>query len=73
MFNDPWEYVTKQQREIAKTINFGLNYGICAPSLKETLKMNGDIEVTLDEAQKLKQTFQRPLSACYKVFAQSRW
>jgi DNA polymerase I-like protein with 3'-5' exonuclease and polymerase domains len=28
-------------------------------SLKESLKMNADIEITLDEAQKLKLTFQR--------------
>ena len=59
MFNVPLEYVTKRQREIAKNINFGLNYGMGAQSLKESLKMNVDIEVTLDEAQKLKQTFQR--------------
>ena len=59
MFNVPLESVTKQQRETAKTINFGLNYGMGALSLKESLKMNVDIEVTLDEAQKLKQTFQR--------------
>ena len=59
MFNVPLEHVTKQQREIAKNINFGLNYGMGAPSLKESLKMNVDIEVTLEEAQKLKLTFQR--------------
>ena len=58
MFNVPSEHVTKQQREIAKTINFGLNYGMGTQSLKESLKMNVDIKVTLDEAQKLKQTFQ---------------
>jgi DNA polymerase I-like protein with 3'-5' exonuclease and polymerase domains len=59
MFNVPLESVTKQQREIAKTINFGLNYGMGAQALKESLKINADIEVTLEEAQKLKQTFQR--------------
>ena len=59
MFNIPLEQVTKQQREIAKTINFGLNYGMGAQALKESLKINVDIEVTLEEAQKLKQTFQR--------------
>ena len=32
---------------------------VWAHKLKESLKMNVDIEVTLDEAQKLKQTFQR--------------
>ncbi len=37
-----------------------------APSLKENLKMNVDIDVPLNEAQKLKQSFQRLYSNVIK-------
>jgi DNA polymerase-1 len=59
MFNVPLEQVTKQQRNIAKSINFGLNYGMGASGLKDKLKIDVGIDVTEEEAQRLKKVFQK--------------
>ncbi|HOW15052.1 DNA polymerase [Methanosarcina sp.] len=59
MFNTPLEMVTKTQRTMAKSINFGLNYGMGAESLKSKLKEDAGVDVTVDEAERLKKAFQR--------------
>lgn len=40
MFNIPLEQVTKEQRNVAKTINFGLCYGMSAKGLAARLNIN---------------------------------
>jgi DNA polymerase I-like protein with 3'-5' exonuclease and polymerase domains len=42
MFNIPIDTVTKEQRFIAKTINFGLTYGMGAPKLRDMLNEGKD-------------------------------
>lgn len=59
MFNVPIDSVTKLQRNIAKSINFGLNYGMGASGLKDKLKIDVGIDVTEDEAKRLKDIFQK--------------
>jgi DNA polymerase I len=59
MFNVPLEQVTKQQRNIAKAINFGLNYGMGASGLKDKLKIDVGIDVPEEEAKRLKNVFQK--------------
>jgi DNA polymerase-1 len=58
MFNVPLEQVTDNQRYMAKAINFGLNYGLGALTLKENLKMNIGVDISEEEAQNMKATFQ---------------
>lgn len=58
MFLVPLEKVTTSQRKMAKSINFGLNYGMGAATLKERLKMDANVDVTEEEAQRLKTVFQ---------------
>lgn len=59
MFNVSLDQVTKQQRNIAKSINFGLNYGMGASGLKDKLKIDVGVDVTEEEAQRLKNVFQK--------------
>ena len=49
MFKVSVDQVTKQQRGIAKSVNFGLNYGMGKRSLKEKLKLETGIDYTEDE------------------------
>ena len=58
MFNVPLEEVTKNQRYMAKSINFGLNYGLGASTLREKLKMDIGLDISETEAQNMKTTFQ---------------
>src|SRR5665647_518546 len=53
------DQVTKQQRGIAKSINFGLNYGLGKKSLSEKLKLETGIAYTEDEAAKFIKDFRR--------------
>jgi len=59
MFNVPVDQVTKQQRGIAKSINFGLNYGMGKKSLSEKLKLETGIAYTEDEAAKFIKDFRK--------------
>jgi len=58
MFNVPLDDVTDNQRFMAKAINFGLNYGLGALTLKENLKIAIDEDISEEEAQNMKATFQ---------------
>ena len=51
MFKVPVDQVTKQQRGIAKSVNFGLNYGMGKRSLKDKLKLETDIDYTEDDGK----------------------
>lgn len=56
IFNKQLDFVSKEERNIAKTINFGLSYGMGGEGLQSNLKDNG-IEISLDEARKYIDTF----------------
>jgi len=57
MFKVPVDQVTKQQRGIAKSINFGLNYGMGKRSLTEKLKLETGIDYSVDEVGRLVDDF----------------
>ena len=57
MFKVPVDQVTKQQRGIAKSINFGLNYGMGKRSLTEKLKLETGIDYSEDEVGRLVDDF----------------
>jgi len=50
VFNKPQEQITKGERDIAKIINFGLNYGMSWKGLQANLKDSG-INITETEAK----------------------
>ena len=52
----PEEEVTKEERQLAKAVNFGLIYGISAKGLVEYAKTYG-VELSLDMAQKIRENF----------------
>jgi len=57
MFKVPVDQVTKQQRGIAKSINFGLNYGKGKRSLTEQLKFETGVDYSEDEVGRLVDDF----------------
>jgi DNA polymerase I-like protein with 3'-5' exonuclease and polymerase domains len=57
IFHVPEEQVTKQQRSVAKSINFGLNYGMGKKSLKDKLKLDTGQDFTENEAAKFVEEF----------------
>jgi DNA polymerase-1 len=57
------EEVTKTQRSIAKTVNFGLNYGMWKNGLQVRLREDAHIEVTLGEAEQFIRDFQQAYPA----------
>ncbi len=59
MFKVPVDQVTKQQRGIAKSVNFGLNYGMGKRSLKEKLKLETGIDYTEGEVEKFIEDFKK--------------
>jgi len=56
VFNKHLDQVSKEERNIAKTINFGLSYGMGGGGLQANLKDNG-IEISLDDAREYIDTF----------------
>ena len=59
MFKVPVDQVTNQQREIAKSVNFGLNYGMGKRSLKEKLKLETGVDYTEGEVEKFIEDFKK--------------
>jgi DNA polymerase I len=57
MFNVPVDQVTKLQRNVAKSVNFGLNYGMGKGGLKGKLKLDTGQDYTEEEAAKFIQDF----------------
>lgn len=49
MFNIPLDQVTKDQRFIAKTINFGLTYGMGAPKLRDMLNKDREQKLSINK------------------------
>jgi DNA polymerase-1 len=56
IFHKQLDQVSKEERNIAKTINFGLSYGMGGGGLQSNLKDNG-IEISSDDARKYIDTF----------------
>ncbi|MFN3599269.1 MAG: bifunctional 3'-5' exonuclease/DNA polymerase [Aquificaceae bacterium] len=54
--NKPEEEITKEERQLAKAVNFGLIYGISAKGLVEYAKTYG-INLSLEAAQKIRESF----------------
>jgi len=52
-----YNQISKEERQLAKAINFGLIYGISPSSLMEYAKNNYGIEITLKEAQQFHEKF----------------
>lgn len=63
IFKVPLEEVTKTQRSIAKTVNFGLNYGMWKNGLQLRLREDAHIEVSLGEAEQFIRDFQQAYPA----------
>lgn len=57
IFKVPFEEVTKTQRSIAKTVNFGLNYGMGKNGLQIKLRNDAGTEVSLEEAEQFIKDF----------------
>lgn len=53
----PIEEVTKEQRQSAKSANFGLIYGVSAEGFQRNTKNEYGIEMTLEEATRIRDTF----------------
>jgi DNA polymerase-1 len=51
--------VTKQHRQLAKALNFGLLYGMGAARFREYARTNYGVELTLDQAKKYRNSFFR--------------
>lgn len=59
MFNVPVDEVTAQQRGVAKSVNFGLNYGMGKRSLKDKLKLDTGHDFTEEETAKFIEEFRK--------------
>lgn len=53
----PLDQVTKAQRQSAKSANFGLIYGVSAPRFRENAKNEYGIDMSLEEAEKVRNLF----------------
>lgn len=56
VFNKSVEEVTKEERQIAKSLNFGIIYGITAYGIQKNLRKS-DLDVSLEEAEEYRLEF----------------
>jgi DNA polymerase I-like protein with 3'-5' exonuclease and polymerase domains len=71
MFGIPPESVTKDQRHIAKTINFGLSYGMGANKLMDTLNANREKKLTIHEVHKINNKYRETYKGVIDWFYQA--
>ena len=65
--------VTKEQRQAAKAINFGLIYGMGARGLRSSAKHNYSVEMTLEEAETLRNRYFEAYSGIRAWHRKSGW
>jgi len=65
--NIPLDKVTKDMRQKAKGINFGLMYGLSAKGLKQYVKSDYDVDMTLKEAEATRTAFFANPNGYYKL------
>lgn len=56
VFKKPLDEITKEERQVAKSLNFGIIYGITAYGIQKNLRKSG-LNVTLDEAEEYRIKF----------------
>jgi DNA polymerase I-like protein with 3'-5' exonuclease and polymerase domains len=71
MFNIPVDTVTKEQRHIAKTINFGLSYGMGAPKLMDTLNAGREKKLSIKEVYKINDQYRETYKGVIDWFAKA--
>lgn len=73
MFNIPIEDVTKEQRFIAKTINFGLTYGMGAPKLRGMLNKGKEKKdlLTINKVYGIVNKYKETYNGVTRYFAES--
>lgn len=73
MFNIPIETVTKDQRFIAKTINFALTYGMGVPKLRDTLneKKSAKEKLTFGKVYAIYEAYKETYAGVMAFFEQS--
>jgi DNA polymerase I-like protein with 3'-5' exonuclease and polymerase domains len=59
LFNIPENKVSDTQRSMAKSVNFGLNYGMWANGLVKRLKAEANVDITPEEAKSYAEGFQK--------------
>jgi DNA polymerase len=64
IYGIPPEQVTKTQRQVGKTVVLGAGYGVGHKKLQAFLKTQAGVEVTLDEAKRIIDTYR---SASFKI------
>lgn len=62
----PEEEITKEERQLAKAINFGLIYGISARGLADYAKSGYGVEISLEEAEIFRERFFKNFKAFSK-------
>ena len=62
----PEEEITKEERQLAKAINFGLIYGISARGLADYAKSGYGVEISLQEAEVFRERFFKNFKAFSK-------
>lgn len=71
MFNIPIETVTKEQRHVAKTINFGLSYGMQADKLRDTINAEREKKLTINEVYKLDKQYRETYRGVIRWFEEA--
>ncbi|EHK2327171.1 hypothetical protein KCK52_000973 [Clostridium perfringens] len=56
VFKKPLDEITNEERQVAKSLNFGIIYGITAYGIQKNLRKSG-VDVTLDEAEEYRIKF----------------
>ena len=72
VLNKPLDAVTKQDRQIAKSSNFGLLYGQSAPGLVRYAASSYGVQLELEQAEQIRRQFFRTYGALRQWHGESR-